>query len=269
MKSKFPDYKTIKSSENGKYKSWQKLLTRKYREREGCFLVEGDLLIKDALLSGADLREIVFNEGAIESYERIKDFLSDEVQSYELAGALFDNLRSTENGRDIIGVFKIPIRDMASWSCGDVVVLDRLQDPGNVGTIIRTSDAAGVAGIISMKGTVDSFSPKVVRAAAGSLFRVPIVEAKDENDLKKLLGELGAVPMSIDPRGGISYYEMPPVERAAIIVGNEGGGICKELLDLSETKLTIPMRDGIESLNAAMALGITIYERVRRKCKRD
>lgn len=274
MKDRFPTLKKITSAENGKYKTWQKLLSRKYREREGSFLVEGELLIKDAVSSSANLKEIIFRSGF-----DYTDFLNDivladnpsveNISFYELSDNLFDKIASTENGRSIIGVFSIPKCDMESFKHGDLVVLDRLQDPGNVGTIIRTSDAAGVSGIIAIKGTVDVFSPKVVRAAAGSVFRVPIAEVEDAKELVDVLKKLGIKPISIDPRGGKMFYDMPPDERLAIIVGNEGGGISKEILEISEMNLMIPMREGIESLNAAMALGIVIYERVRRRCKKD
>lgn len=274
MKDRFPTLKKITSAENGKYKTWQKLLSRKYREREGSFLVEGELLIKDAVSSSANLKEIIIRSGF-----DYTDFLNDivladnpsieNISFYELSDNLFDKIASTENGRSIIGVFSIPRGDMESFKHGDLVVLDRLQDPGNVGTIIRTSDAAGVSGIIAIKGTVDVFSPKVVRAAAGSVFRVPIAEVEDAKELVDVLEKLGIKPISIDPRGGKMFYDMPPDERLAIIVGNEGGGISKEILEISEMNLMIPMREGIESLNAAMALGIVIYERVRRRCKKD
>ena len=274
MKDRFPTLKKITSAENGKYKTWQKLLSRKYREREGSFLVEGELLIKDAVSSSANLKEIIIRSGF-----DYTDFLNDivladnpsieNISFYELSDNLFDKIASTENGRSIIGVFSIPRCGMESFKHGDLVVLDRLQDPGNVGTIIRTSDAAGVSGIIAIKGTVDVFSPKVVRAAAGSVFRVPIAEVEDAKELVDVLKKLGIKPISIDPRGSKMFYDMPPDERLAIIVGNEGGGISKEILEISEMNLMIPMREGIESLNAAMALGIVIYERVRRRCKKD
>lgn len=270
MKDSLPSLKTITSADNGKYKTWQKLLTKKYRERERCFLVEGEVLIGDALLSGASIKEVILRDGSEGAIDFISGLeLSEDVNFFSLAGNLFDNLSQTENGRDIIGVFSVPEEGIEAWADGDILVLDRIQDPGNMGTIIRTSDAAGVAGIIVMKGTVDAFSPKVVRAAAGSLFRVPIIEAEDGAALKAMLKKLNAVPMALDVRGAIDLYDMPDEERAAIIVGNEGAGISEELLKLSETKLKIPMREGIESLNAAMAFGIVIYERVRRRCRKS
>jgi len=270
MKDSFPNLQTITSADNGKYKAWLKLLTRKYRERERCFLVEGNVLINDALSSGALLKELIIRDGS----ETVNAFLgSAEFEAYvgvfSLAGNLFDKLSQTEHGRDLIGVFSMPDEEIEKWSYGDIVVLDRIQDPGNLGTIIRTSDAAGVAGIIAMKGTVDPYSPKVVRAAAGSIFRVPVMEVENGEALRKVLKKLNAIAMALDVKGAVNIYEMPDENRIALIVGNEGGGISDELLNVSEIKLKIPMREGIESLNAAMALGIVIYERVRRRCKKD
>ena len=261
---------TITSEDNGKYKLWHKLLTRKHRERECCFLVEGKVLINDALSSGAELMELILRDSSEEPVDlSVINTFGDAVSVFLLAGNLFDKLSQTENGRHIIGVFSIPQSNVDSWGEGDIVVLDRIQDPGNMGTIIRTADAAGVSGIVAMKGTVDPFSPKVVRAAAGSIFRVPLVEAEDEQKLQKILEKLNAVAMALDVRGAVDIYDMPDAHRAAIIVGNEGAGISNELLNISETKLKIPMREGIESLNAAMAFGIVIYERVRRRCRKS
>lgn len=285
MKEKFHAIQKITSADNGKYKAWQKLLTRKYRERESRFLVEGDLLIKDALTIDAKLKEVIIrsrfnaeNATSNDCGDEYKTSLLGEILPtgagdspplYELAENLFDKLSQTEHGREIIGVFEMPSVPVDSWGAGDIVVLDRLQDPGNVGTIIRTADAAGISGIIAVKGTVDIFSPKVVRAAAGSIFRVPTLEVDSIDELKIVLKKLDAKPVAIDPRASVEYFNMPNDERLAIIVGNEGGGISKEIFNLSEMNLVIPMRDGIESLNAAMALGIVIYERVRRRCRKD
>ena len=266
MNSNNPKVKSITSSENGKYKGWQKLLTKKYREKERRFLVEGELLIKDALSSGAKMLELIIREDADFQYE---DLCKRDAVFYSLSEKLFDKLSQTEHGRDVMAVFEMPDTPYENWASGDIVVLDRLQDPGNLGTIIRTSDAAGVSGIVLMKGTVDPFSPKALRAAAGSIFRVPLVEANDADDLRKILKSLKADPVAMDVNGAKDHYDMPEGKRLAIIVGNEGAGICDEILEMSNERIKIPMREGIESLNAAMAFGIVIYERVRRRCKKS
>lgn len=228
------------------------------------------MLIKDALSCGTEPKELILRDGSEEALEFIESIsLSDDCDKYVLDAELFENLSQTEHGRSIIAVFPIKSHSMDDWEEGDLVVLDRLQDPGNLGTIIRTADAAGVSGIIAMKGTVDPFSPKVVRAAAGSLFRVSIVEVEDVQSLKEILDRLEIDAIALDPRGAVDLYEMPDLDRIALIVGNEGAGICSEMLDIAEINIKIPMRKGIESLNAAMAFGIVIYERVRRRCRRS
>lgn len=255
--------KTIKSQDNPKYKLWKKLLRKKYRDQEKLFLVEGELLIEDALKSSGTLHEIIVKEDYSEEFfSRNPNW---NARTFILDSVLFDSLIQTENGRSVIGVFGIP---RLSFDTGDVIVLDRLQDPGNIGTIIRTADAAGFSGVMAMKGTGDIFSPKVVRAAAGSIFRVPIIQVEDIHGFKEIIEKLNISPVAIVPGGDKEFYDMPE-RNLAIIVGNEGAGVCSELMDISEMNLRIPMRSGIESLNAAMAAGIVMYERVRRKCRKD
>lgn len=241
-------------------------------------MVEGPLLIEDALKSGVTLREIILRE-TLKSFSTWAASVSERLFStknmeedypiYVLGGSLFDELIQTENGREIIGVFNIMETSVDEWPLGDILILDRIQDPGNLGTIVRTADAAGFSGIIALTGTVDAFSPKVVRAAAGSIFRIPILYVKGAEDVKRILKELNLFTVAIDPRGDTDYYHMPSDRNVAIVVGNEGAGISKELNELSDMRAGIPMREGIESLNAAMAAGIAMYERVRRKCRND
>ena len=266
MNSSSPIVKQISSSENGKYKKWNKLLIRKYREKERRFLVEGELLIRDAMASGFNPSELIVREGSDVDVDLL---CHGDTDIYSLSDNLFEKLSQTENGRSVIGVFELPNSSFDDFGSGDIVILDRLQDPGNVGTIIRTADAAGVAGIITMKGTVDPFSPKASRSAAGSIFRVPIVEVSDADSLRKALNTLGAIGIALDLDGAVDLYDMTEECRVAIMVGNEGAGLSRDLLEISDIRIKIPMREGIESLNAAMAFGIVIYERVRRKCRKS
>ena len=159
----------IDSQDNAKYKGWCKLLTRKYREREGKYLLEGAGRIEEALAQGIAIEAVLTRRGGAEGPW--------EVPQFDLAEALFDRLSQTEHGRE-----QIAVATMTPWSLetllsrpGPIVALDQLQDPGNLGTIIRSADGLGAAGILLLKGTADPYGPKVVRAAAGSLMRTPVV----------------------------------------------------------------------------------------------
>ncbi len=154
--------------------------------------------------------------------------------------------------------------DLGSVS-SNVVVLDRLQDPGNIGTIIRTADAAGFRDILVMKGTADIFSPKTVRAAAGSLYRVRFSFASEPSEALNLLKTLGKKIACTSPAAEKSYFEEDIAENIALIIGNEANGACEEFMLNSDIRLLIPMEGSIESLNAAAAASIIMYESVRQR----
>ena len=148
---------------------------------------------------------------------------------------------------------------------GNYVVLDRLQDPGNIGTILRTADAAGFDLAVFMKGTADPFSPKVVRSATGSLFRLPMVFVKDAEELAELVHSAGKRLIATAMDAEKAYYDCDLEKDAAIIIGNEGNGISPELMMRADEKIMIPMAGNTESLNVAVAAGILMYERIRRR----
>ena len=146
---------------------------------------------------------------------------------------------------------------------GNFVVLDRLQDPGNIGTILRTADAAGYKLAVVMKGTADVFSPKVVRAATGSLFRMPVVFMDSEEELLEFTRAAGKKTVATCFDTDLYYYDVNLKENIALIIGNEGNGISETLIASSDVKIKIPMHGNIESLNASVAAGILMYEAVR------
>ena len=148
---------------------------------------------------------------------------------------------------------------------GNYIVLDRLQDPGNIGTILRTADAAGFELAVLVKGTADPYSPKVVRSAAGSLFRVPICFVDGPDELIGLVHENGKRLIATALEAEKAYYDCDLKEDAAIVIGNEGNGIDRELLKRADEIITIPMAGNTESLNAAVSAGILMYERIRRR----
>ena len=145
------------------------------------------------------------------------------------------------------------------------MVLDRLQDPGNIGTILRTADAAGYRLAVVMKGTADIFSPKVVRAATGSLFRMPVVFMDSNSELVEFTRAAGKKLVAACFDTERCYFDEDLTDNIALVIGNEGNGICKEIIESSDVKIKIPMHGNIESLNASVAAGILMYEAVRGK----
>jgi TrmH family RNA methyltransferase len=252
----------ITSKDNKIVKLCEQLAARKYRDRLGLYLIEGENLLEEAVREGAAVDTVLMRKG----YSgRMQPGLEDKT--FVLDEKLFDRLAQTDTSQGILAIVKKPGVSQADFiekgAVGNFVVLDRLQDPGNIGTIIRTADAAGYSLIVAMKGTADVFSPKVVRAAAGSLFRVPVVFIDDYDELvafvKAAGGKLVATCFDTDRY----YYDVDLTKNTALIIGNEGNGIAPELIERADVKIKIPMAGSIESLNAAVAAAILMYEGVR------
>lgn len=257
--------KIITSRDNQIYKAAYKLLKRKYRDETGRYLLEGKKPIVDAVSLGVDIENIFVCRG----FEA--DFAAFEDDMTVLEVDLFKRLADTGTSQGIIAVSRkkaYGIEDIDRIlrnNDKNVVVLDRLQDPGNIGTIIRTAEAAGYCGVLVMQGCADVYSPKVVRAAAGSLFRMPVIYAGTYEEtiykLKKMNRRLVATSLDAE----MFYYEVDLSENTALVIGNEGRGISRDFLKNSDIKIKIPMEGDIESLNAAVAAGILMYQSYNKK----
>ena len=147
----------------------------------------------------------------------------------------------------------------AAGSGGNILVLDRLQDPGNIGTIIRTAEAAGFKGIVLVKGTCDVYSTKVVRAAAGSVLRMPFINADSADEAAGICRSCGKKLIGTSVRDARPFFEVDMSEGTALIIGNEGNGMSEGFHSLTDENVMIPMDGDIESLNAAVAAGIIMY----------
>lgn len=251
--------KTIQSKDNSIYKAACQLLRKKYRDERREYLLEGVKPVRDAIASGTLIKYIFLEEGG-----RVPD-ISLEKGVIMLRRELFRNLSATEHSQGVIAVaeqkqYELKELLKQSETGGNVVVLDRLQDPGNIGTIIRTAEAAGYDAVITTSGTADVYAPKVVRAAAGSLFRMPILQSADEQTVIDALREAGRdiVVTSLDTEQ--SYWDADLTENIALVIGNEGQGVSRGFLKSSQIKIKIPMEGEIESLNAAVAAGILMYQ---------
>lgn len=145
-----------------------------------------------------------------------------------------------------------------------IIVLDGVQDPGNLGTILRTIDSTGLSQIVLSKTSVDAYNPKVVRSTMGAIFRVNIIEAENLVETLKNMKKHKYKIVATSPSGTENIYEMD-YNKKAIVIGNESKGVSKEILDVADSKTKIPMLGKTESLNAGIATGVILYEYVRRK----
>lgn len=259
----------ITSKNNHVYKLLKKLQTKKYRDKTGKYLIEGENLLNEAVSSSnAIIESVVCRKDKVDIIKSIQDKIKSDI--FVAEEALFKDLAMTETSQGLIAVVKKPefSTDEILLNCSkdsNFVILDRLQDPGNIGTIIRTADAAGYDLVIALKGTADIFSPKTVRSAAGSLFRVPVVFVDTQEELIRFIKAAGKKLAAASPVGSRYYYEEDMSRNIALIVGNEGNGISESLMEKAELKIKIPMRGTIESLNASVAAAIIMYEAVRTK----
>lgn len=257
--------KKIESPDNIIIKECIKLQSKKYRDKEGLYIIEGPNLVEEALKNNAKIKRILVMEG----YEF--QCPKEDVDLYYLGNRLFTKVSSTQTPQGIMAIVEkqettihqIMELDKQGGGNGNILILDKLQDPGNVGTMIRTADAAGYMAIILVKGSADVYSPKVVRSATGSLFRIPIMYVNSydqlEEDMNLLSKELVATGFDTDKY----YYEVDLSQGVGLIIGNEGNGVDPQLMAKANSIVKIPMEGNIESLNAAVAAGILMYERIR------
>lgn len=272
--------KEISSSENQIYKKVIQLGTKKFRDKLGCYLIEGPNLILEALNYDKGLDMVLFQKSSLFRDESINSALEIAQLKFELEkrgitiysveDRIFSKLTSTETPQGVLGVVKKTSYDEEDFfharenSNGNIIVLDRLQDPGNIGTILRTADGAGYQGAMILKGTADVFSPKVVRATTGSLFRLPMIFVDSPEIAIDILKKKNKTVICTALNYARNYYDCPMSHDTAVVIGNEGNGVCDEFINNSDLRVKIPMHSSIESLNAAVAAGILIYESVRK-----
>lgn len=239
------------------------LSQKKVRESSGLFLVEGTRLVEEANNRGVKIKYLVINERA-ENVPKINQ----GCQVLRLANNLFKKVSDTVSPQGILAVaeqIEISLAGITLGTNSIVVVLNGLQDPGNIGTIIRTSAAAGATAVLLTKGTVDLYNPKVIRSTMGSLFQVPIVNGLDDDEAIKWLNHNSINIMVADLDGEEYYYSANLKEPFALVIGNENKGPNDIWGKAACKKIKIPILGATESLNASVAAGIILYDAVRQR----
>ncbi|WP_442865081.1 TrmH family RNA methyltransferase [Alkalihalobacillus sp. CinArs1] len=242
----------IESVKNQKVKDWKKLQTKKGREKASSFLIEGPHIIEEAARANALVQEIIISE----STDFEIDLFKDRPAVYTVTDKVMKELTATETPQGILAVCKMSESSLAET--GKFILLDAIQDPGNLGTIIRTAHSAGYDGVLLGHGTVDLYNSKVLRSTQGSLFHIPIKKV-DLRHAVKDLKDAGVSVYATEVSGGTPYHQLQGPEQFAVIMGNEANGVSKELQELAHDKVYIPIYGGAESLNVAVAAGILMY----------
>jgi RNA methyltransferase, TrmH family len=244
------------------------LKTRRGREKHGLFVVEGVRVVEDLLASGFDLEFAVVSTtlGDNQRGSALRAQLAGATSLREVDDHTLTRVTDTETPQGVIAVARIKQRTLADVTLPDaalVLVLDAVQDPGNLGTLVRSADAFGAQAVVALPGTVDFWGSKVIRSTAGSAFRVPLINAA-EAEVWSWLAKSDVAICGAD-MGGAPIDRLQVQGRVALVVGNEGGGL-RESTRVQLTQLvSIPMRGDAESLNVAVAAGILLYEFSRRR----
>ncbi|MDZ5470738.1 RNA methyltransferase (plasmid) [Bacillus sp. 31A1R] len=245
--------KHITSAKNPQVKEWKKLLTKKERDKTETFLIEGIHLVEEALKADKVL-EIIISEQS----HFIQKINFGDTPVTTVTEEIIKTLSDTESPQGVFAVCEQEKINLNEITGKTFLLLDAVQDPGNLGTMIRTADAAGVDVVVVGQGSVDHYNPKVLRSAQGSHFHLPVLKGDLSEWVEKLKDE-GTPVYGTALENGQVYTETTPSPTFALLVGNEGNGVNKELLDQTTKNLYIPIHGKSESLNVAVAAGILLY----------
>ena len=227
------------------------------RKEKGMYVVEGIKMFREIP------KEFLVKAYATESFYKENTALFEGI-SYELVSdSVFSFMSDTKTPQGILALVKMPkytLKDIVTGENTFVMIIDDLQDPGNLGTILRSGEGAGITGVLISKKSVDIFNPKVIRSTMGSVFRVPFVVSSDLVRDIKALQEQGVNVFAAHLDGKVKYTECDYRGKTAFVIGNESKGISNEVAKCADTLIKIPMHGEVESLNAAIAATILMYE---------
>ncbi len=257
----------ITSKDNELVKHIRKLKDKKFRDENNEYVVEGVRLVEEAVKENAKIKQIIVCEDTTKTYE-IPTHIMLEIAKYEciyVSDKVFNLITQVTNPQGIMAIIEKDTANVQIDYTQDIIVtLDDVQDPGNLGTILRTVDSIGLNQIIVSKGTADAFNAKVVRSTMGAIFRIKIIEVEDLakaiKDMKKHHFKLMVTSLQTDN----SIYDIN-FNKKIIVIGNEANGVSKEIQEMADEKAKIPMLGRTESLNASVATGVVLYEYVRQK----
>lgn len=271
----------ITSTKNEKIKNISALLkSKKARDEQGVFVIEGVRILNDTIKTASEYIEGIYASEAFQNnksnilseYTLISDFLSNNTNTFIIKDSVFESISGTVTTQGIMAIVRKPTQTLADLLSNNIssnktksqnihlLVLENIQDPGNLGTMLRTAEAAGMTGIIMSGDCTDIFSPKVVRASMGSIFRMPFVYCEDFIKALNKINEKGITIYAAYLHGGVPYKEIEFDSNYAILIGNEGNGLTDSAVNVANKRVFIPMSGEIESLNAAVAAAILMYK---------
>ena len=251
----------ITSKDNEIIKNIKKLKEKKYRLDS--YIVEGIKMVKEAISENQEIALIAIRE------DLKIDFNTKNTKIVTISNKIFNDISDVKTPQGILAVIKKNQNNQIETNQEYILALDSLQDPGNMGTIIRTADSANINQIIINKTTVDPYSPKVIRSTMGAIYRTNIIEVEDLKATLKEMQSNGFQIITTDLKATQSIYDINYNNKTVVVIGNEANGVSQEILQIADKKVIIPMLGKTESLNASIAASIMIYEYVRQKIQKS
>jgi TrmH family RNA methyltransferase len=262
----------IEGRHNPLVRQLRQAFARAERTDHGDCAIEGMRIVEEAIRSGLRFRAVFFRESAEDRAERLLPQIGAHVETLLLPDKLFDGIVPSETPQGVAAFVRLKdftLDDVLERShIGPILVLAGLQDPGNLGTILRSAEAFGSAGVVLGEGTVSPFNSKVIRASAGSVFRLPVVISKSAGGLEEICGKFRAQNVRLI---ATSSHKGTPLDQAslagpmAIFIGSEGAGVPRGLMSKMDETVAIPHTPQVESLNAGVAGSIVLYEAARQR----
>jgi TrmH family RNA methyltransferase len=262
----------IEGRHNAFVKELRQAFVHAERTEDGSCAIEGLRIVEEAIRSGLRFRAVFFKESAQNLAERLLPQIGAQVDTLLLPDKLFDGIVPSENPQGVAALMRLREFSFADvlerLQVGPVIVLAGLQDPGNLGTILRSAEAFGSAGVVLGEGTVSPFNSKVIRASAGSIFRLPVILTKAAGGLEEISAKLRAQSVRLI---ATSSHKGTPLDQTdlrgpvAVFVGSEGSGLPRAVLGQADELVAIPHMPQVESLNAGVAGSILLYEAARQR----
>jgi len=255
--------------QNPVVKAAAELKQKKYRTQNGLYLAEGLRTAEEAVAYKAVETLFYVATDDERTMHLLEDAAAQNIKLVCVSENVMKKIADTETPQGIIAVCKMrqPKLENLLASGKMLLVLDRVGDPGNIGTMLRTADAAGIGGLVLLKGCADIYAPKTVRSSMGSLFHIPVLSGVSEQEFVSAAKKAGYDLLVTCLDGADNLYKADLSGRIAFVMGNEAGGVNESLLEKADKRVYIPMAGRAESLNVAMAAGIVMFEALRRKVK--
>jgi len=257
----------VASRQNPLVKDLRRAFARSETTPDGSCAIESVRLVEEAIRSGVKFRAVFFRQSSLALADRLLPQIAAQVETVLLPNEIFDSAVATETPQGVAALAKIKsftLEDVLRPYQPLVVVLSGIQDPGNLGTLLRSAEAFGASGVLLGEGTVSQFNSKAVRASAGSVFRLPTVAVKVEEAIPRLR-QAGLRLVATSSHGGMPADQASLAGPLAFFIGNEGSGLPRELMSQMDETVAVPHPGPVESLNAAVAASVLLYEAARQR----